>query len=133
MKKTVICMTAVMATMLASVSAASRSTVLIYKGDKKAYVTKMNSAELKSLYFLQICGEYRLFLCAEYGTYQQICKTRYIQFAINNDELKKRAVYDFKCQNCGKPFQAYGNNHRKYCSRKCYINERFGGMADERS
>lgn len=49
----------------------------------------------------------------------------------HNDEIKKNAVYDFKCKGCGKHFQAYGNNHRKYCSRECYINERFGGKADE--
>ena len=46
-------------------------------------------------------------------------------------EVKKKAVYDFKCECCGKEFQAYGNNHRKYCSRGCYTKARFGGGCDE--
>lgn len=49
----------------------------------------------------------------------------------HNNEINKKAVYDFRCENCGKRFQAYGNNHRKYCSRKCYITDRFGCGNDE--
>ena len=36
------------------------------------------------------------------------------------EQIKKRAVYDFRCAGCGKPFSAYGNSHRKYCSHDCY-------------
>lgn len=43
------------------------------------------------------------------------------------DKLKKKAVYDFRCAGCGKPFSSYGNRHRKYCSHECYINARFKG------
>lgn len=32
---------------------------------------------------------------------------------------------------CGKPFKAYGNSHRKYCSHACYIADRFGGDPHE--
>lgn len=39
--------------------------------------------------------------------------------------VKGKAYYDFICLNCGKKFHAYGNNHRKYCSHKCYIEYRF--------
>ena len=42
------------------------------------------------------------------------------------DEVSKKAVYSFTCKHCGKPFIAYGNNHRKYCSRACYLDDRFG-------
>lgn len=43
------------------------------------------------------------------------------------EQIKKRAVYDFRCAGCGKPFSAYGNSHRKYCSHDCYITARFKG------
>lgn len=42
-------------------------------------------------------------------------------------DVKRKAVYDFTCGYCGRAFQAYGNNHRKYCSRTCYITDRFKG------
>ena len=47
----------------------------------------------------------------------------------HSDKLKKKAVYHFICAHCGKPFTAYGNSGRKYCSHECYIEERFGGEA----
>ena len=36
------------------------------------------------------------------------------------EKIERRAVYTFTCQTCGIGFEAYGNNHRKYCSRACY-------------
>lgn len=45
----------------------------------------------------------------------------------HSGDINRKALYDFKCEYCGKLFQAYGNNHRKYCSRDCYIKMRFGG------
>ena len=41
--------------------------------------------------------------------------------------VKRKAVYHFVCPACGTAFSAYGNDHRKYCSRSCYIEDRFGG------
>jgi hypothetical protein len=41
------------------------------------------------------------------------------------------AVYSFTCACCGKPFTAYGNRSRKYCSHACYITGRFGGDGRE--
>ena len=35
------------------------------------------------------------------------------------------AFYPATCSCCGKDFKAYGNKHRKYCSRDCYIKARF--------
>ena len=47
-------------------------------------------------------------------------------------EVRQRAVYSFTCAGCGKPFTAYGNSKRKYCSHECYIRNRFkGGGGDE--
>lgn len=41
------------------------------------------------------------------------------------EKIRQRAVYSFICAACGKYFTAYGNSHRKYCSHKCYIRNRF--------
>ena len=47
------------------------------------------------------------------------------------ERLNQKAVYQYTCPHCGKPFSAYGNSRRKYCSHACYISDRFGGGADE--
>ena len=47
------------------------------------------------------------------------------------ERLNQKAVYQYTCPHCGKPFSAYGNSKRKYCSHACYISDRFGGGADE--
>ena len=41
-------------------------------------------------------------------------------------EVKRKAMYEYVCPNCGKPFYAYGNRKRKYCSHDCYVADRFG-------
>jgi len=41
-------------------------------------------------------------------------------WASHSEELDKQAYYDYKCQECGEPFRAYGCAKRKYCSRHCY-------------
>ena len=43
------------------------------------------------------------------------------------DQVKRKAVYDFKCPHCGRTFHAYGDKRRKYCSHACYIADRFNG------
>ena len=43
------------------------------------------------------------------------------------DKVNRKAFYTFTCAHCGRPFTAYGNDHRKYCSHDCYIADRFGG------
>ncbi len=45
------------------------------------------------------------------------------------DQVKRKAVYDFKCPHCGKAFHVYGDKRRKYCSHACYIADRFKGGA----
>lgn len=41
-------------------------------------------------------------------------------------EVKRKANYELICRHCGKRFVSYGNAKRKYCSRVCYIADRFG-------
>ena len=43
------------------------------------------------------------------------------------EKVNRRAVYHFTCAHCGKPFTAYGNAKRKYCSHTCYIADRYKG------
>ena len=57
------------------------------------------------------------------------CRTKW--WKEHPDRLNRKAVYQFTCPHCGKPFSAYGNSKRKYCSHVCYIYDRFGGDADE--
>ena len=47
------------------------------------------------------------------------------------DLVNRKANYEFVCPTCGKPFTAYGNANRKYCSHSCYIEDRFGGGSHE--
>ncbi len=46
------------------------------------------------------------------------------------DIVKRKAFYELRCQHCGKIFHIYGEKRRKYCSRNCYIAERFGKERD---
>ena len=46
-------------------------------------------------------------------------RCRYAWWAAHRDLLRKKAVYRFTCPRCGCNFKAYGNNHRKFCSREC--------------
>ncbi len=43
------------------------------------------------------------------------------------DQVDRRANYECTCQNCGIKFISYGRKERKYCSRSCYLDSRFGG------
>lgn len=43
------------------------------------------------------------------------------------EKVNRKAMYDFTCSHCGKPFTAYGNAGRKYCSHTCYVADRFNG------
>lgn len=47
------------------------------------------------------------------------------------DRVNRKANYEFVCPQCKKPFTAYGNAGRKYCSHECYIEHRFGGGRHE--
>ena len=45
------------------------------------------------------------------------------------DRVQRKAIYQYECAFCHKPFSAYGNANRKYCSHECYVSDRFGGEA----
>lgn len=47
------------------------------------------------------------------------------------EQVNRKAVYEYICPCCKKPFTAYGNKNRKYCSHECYIKDRFGGDSHE--
>lgn len=47
------------------------------------------------------------------------------------EAVNRKAVYAFTCACCGKPFTAYGNRGRKFCSRQCYITARFKAGSTE--
>ena len=51
------------------------------------------------------------------------CRTKW--WNSHPEEVKRRAIYSFTCAHCGKPFTAYGNKNRKFCSHSCYITARF--------
>jgi hypothetical protein len=50
------------------------------------------------------------------------------QFLINPDS---KAHHHHTCAHCNKPFTAYGNPGRKYCSHDCYIKARYYQDADD--
>ncbi len=59
----------------------------------------------------------KLFCCVN-------CRTKW--WNGHQSQVNRKSVYEFICPTCGKPFTAYGNRHRKYCSRGCYVADRFG-------
>ena len=51
-------------------------------------------------------------------------KCRMLWWHAHQDRINKQAYYTAVCQQCGKEFISYGNDHRKYCSRECYAEHR---------
>lgn len=41
------------------------------------------------------------------------------------EAVHQKAIYHFTCACCHKPFSAYGNAGRKYCSHACYVSARY--------
>lgn len=48
-----------------------------------------------------------------------------------NKDKREKAWYSFICLYCGKEFKAYGNKNRKYCSRRCSQNHRYGHFKEK--
>ena len=40
------------------------------------------------------------------------------------ERVNRKAFYHLVCAHCGQPFDSYGNDHRKSCSRACYAEAR---------
>lgn len=54
------------------------------------------------------------------------CRRRW--WSVHQDLLTRnqKSIYKAVCHYCGKEFESYGNQKRKYCSHHCYILDRFG-------
>ena len=52
-------------------------------------------------------------------------------WAKNPEARTHRAVYNFVCNQCQKPFTAYGNDKRKYCSMGCSVAARGKSSTNE--
>ena len=44
----------------------------------------------------------------------------------HRDSGKKKTAVQVRCASCGRMFEDYTRNHRKYCCHGCYIRDRFG-------
>ena len=44
------------------------------------------------------------------------------------ERVTRKAFYHLVCAHCGQPFESYGNQKRKYCSRRCYDDARRKGV-----
>lgn len=42
----------------------------------------------------------------------------------NQNEVNKKAYYNYTCKECNKAFEVYGNSNRTYCSQICYLNSK---------
>ena len=73
---------------------------------------------------VQVSGRKRRIFCSKE------CREKW--WHAHPEKIRQRAVYTFTCPECGNTFTAYGNRHRKYCSHRCYICDRFGGNANEK-
>ena len=70
----------------------------------------------------QIKGRRRKRFCSD--------KCRNLWWNSHMDLVNRKAYYECDCKNCGKHFTAYGDNDRKYCSRECYLEARWGGKRE---
>ena len=52
-------------------------------------------------------------------------KCRMAWWNSHREQVQKKTYYQLICDHCGKEFESYGNQNRKYCSRDCYIIARF--------
>lgn len=58
-------------------------------------------------------------------------KCRRLWWAAHPEQMNRNTFYPVTCQQCGKSFLQYGTRPRKYCSRVCYLIQRYG-KNDER-
>lgn len=57
-------------------------------------------------------------------------KCRMAWWNSHREQVQKKTYYTLVCAHCGKEFESYGNQNRKYCSRDCYIIARFHSPAE---
>ena len=51
------------------------------------------------------------------------CRIAY--WTANQDKVMRKSAVETECPVCHKKFKDYERNHRKYCSRECYIKRRY--------
>ena len=70
----------------------------------------------------QICEQCKKTMRASQQTSRRFCSDdcRMTWWKAHPERRNRKTVYKFNCPVCHKPFTAYGNANRKYCSRKCY-------------
>ena len=45
----------------------------------------------------------------------------------HREDISRKSAQIMVCEYCGKHFDCYGSEKRRYCSRECYFANRFGG------
>lgn len=60
-------------------------------------------------------------------------KCRMAWWNSHREQIQKKAYYTLICTHCGKEFESYGNQNRKFCSRDCYLIARFHTPAESHS
>ena len=48
-------------------------------------------------------------------------KCRMAWWNSHREQVQKKAYYTILCAHCGKEFESYGNQNRKFCCRNCYL------------
>ena len=51
-------------------------------------------------------------------------KCRMAWWNSHREQVRKKAYYTLTCTQCGKEFESYGNQNRKFCCRDCYLQSR---------
>jgi len=52
---------------------------------------------------------------------------RMVWWNSHRNEVTRRTAQTMICAHCGRRFDSYEKEHRKYCSHRCYIKDRFRG------
>lgn len=87
-------------------------------------LTNMNVFECGGAEVIQNPGRKLKRFCSD------ICRNKWWNEHL--DQVDRRANYKYVCPHCHKPFAAYGNSKRKYCSYSGYIADRFVVSSNER-
>ena len=53
-------------------------------------------------------------------------KCRRLWWAAHPEQMNRNTFYPVTCRQCGKSFLQYGTRLRKFCSRACYLEHRYG-------
>lgn len=84
--------------------------------DSRVIPSQTDTCPVCGAVLMQIPGRKKRRFCSD--------KCRTLWWNSHLDMVNRKAYYSFVCGHCGKPFMAYGNSSRKYCSIPCAIAER---------